>query len=137
MATATLKKHFRAIKRGHPGHRFQDHYEHQQHARNGRVSAGRIWMLALGVLAILVGIVLCVIPGPGLPFIFIGGGLLAAESKVVARAMDWLEVHVRAVWRWGKRHWDRLPLWGKIVVGGIALAASVGGTWFGWRLLHG
>ena len=100
MATGALKQHLQDLQRGRPGHRFQDHYEHEKHGAGGRGSSGRVWRLALGIAAVVIGVVLCVIPGPGLPFIFIGGGLLAAESRVAARVMDWLELRVRAVWRW-------------------------------------
>lgn len=137
MASATLKEHVRDLREGRPGHRFQDHYKHEKAgSRSGR-SKGRMWRLILGLAAIVVGIVLCVIPGPGLPFIFLGGGLLASESLIVARLMDWLELHVRAVWKWARKHWDRLPLWGKIIVGTLIVAGGAASTVLFYRLMRG
>jgi hypothetical protein len=137
MATATFKQHFLTLKRGKPGKRFQAHYKHEKQARHGHNSTGRIVRLVLGLALVGVGLVFCVIPGPGLPIIFIGGAFLAAESLIVARAMDWAELRLRALWRWGKDHWDKLPLWGKIVVATLAAAGAAAGMWFMWQLMRG
>ncbi|HUR56959.1 MAG TPA: PGPGW domain-containing protein [Opitutaceae bacterium] len=136
MVTASLKKNFREIKKGRPGHRFQDYYKREHRAHRRHRSRGRIWRLVIGILSILVGIILCVIPGPGLPFIFIGGGLLATESLFVARIMDWLEVRAQAVRRWAMRHWKAMPLWGRIIVGVIFVSGSVGSMVLFYRLMH-
>jgi uncharacterized protein (TIGR02611 family) len=136
MATGALKQHLQDLQRGRPGHRFQDHYEHEKHGAGGHGSRGRVWRLALGIAAVVVGVVLCVIPGPGLPFIFIGGGLLAAESRVAARVMDWLELRVRAVWGWARARWRRLPLGGKVAVAALLVAGAAGSMWVFWRWLH-
>lgn len=135
VATLTFKQHFRELQHGRPGKRFQLRYEKARKARHGRSAPGRIVRLVLGFAAIGVGLVLLVIPGPGIPFIFIGGGLLATESLVVAKAMDWLEVKGRAVAHWLESHWEKLPLWGKIVtvallVSVAAAAAYVAYQWF-------
>lgn len=137
MAATALKHYFRTLQRGRPGERFQERYARAKRARHGRSTKGRIARLVLGVLALLVGAVLMVIPGPGLPFIFLGGGLLATESLVVARGMDWLEVRFRAISRWARARWARLPLWGKIVVGAAIVTGGAAGTWMFYRLLAG
>lgn len=124
MASATFKEHFRELREGKPGHRFQDHYRHEKRQNRSGRSHARVWRLVAGVALVIVGLVLCVIPGPGLPFIFLGGGLLASESLFVARIMDWFELRVRAVLRWAKARWARLPLWSKIVVGALMVAGS-------------
>jgi hypothetical protein len=49
------------------------------------------------VLLLLVGIVLCFIPGPGLPLVLAGAAMLANRSRAVARTMDWIEVKLRKV----------------------------------------
>ena len=136
MVTAALKKNFREIKKGRPGHRFQDFYKHEHRAHRRHRSRGRVWRLAIGIVSLLVGAVLCVIPGPGLPFIFLGGGLLATESLFVARIMDWLEVKVQAVRHWGLRRWKALPLWGKIVVGVVFVSGSIGSMVLFYRLMN-
>jgi len=62
-------------------------------------------MPALGVVLILAGIILCFIPGPGLPLLIIGAALLAERSRVISRGLDWIEVKIRKVLRWGKWWW--------------------------------
>lgn len=137
MATVTFKEHLRELREGKPGHRFQDHYRHEKAESRSHRSRGRVWRLVIGIVAVVVGAVLCVIPGPGLPFIFLGGGLLASESLVVARVMDWLELRVRKILGWAKAHWRRLPLWGKIPVAILVVSGSVTGSILVYRLLRG
>jgi hypothetical protein len=136
MVTAGLKKNFREIKQGRPGHRFEDHYQHEHRAHARGRSRGRIVRLVLGLTALLVGVILCFIPGPGLPFIFVGGALLAAESLVVARLMDRVDVRVQAVRRWGIRHWKKLPLWGRLVVGVLFVSTSITSMVVFYRLMN-
>jgi hypothetical protein len=50
----------------------------------------RIGVAIAGVALILVGIVLLVLPGPGLLLIAAGLGLLATEFPAVRRFVDWL-----------------------------------------------
>lgn len=134
MASTTFKEHWRELRAGKPGRRFQDHYRHEKEESRTGGRGGRLWRLGLGILLVGVGLVLLLIPGPGLPFVFLGGGLLAAESLVVARIMDWLELRVRGVLRWAKVRWRRLPGWGKIAVSLMAAAFSAASMWvfFHW-----
>jgi hypothetical protein len=96
----------------------------------------RIVRIVLAVVMFAVGVVLVFIPGPAILFFLLGGALLAAESLVVARAMDWLEVRIRAAWRWGKTRWDRLPLGAKIAIAVAALVLGAAALWGGWMLLR-
>jgi uncharacterized protein (TIGR02611 family) len=50
----------------------------------------RIGVTVAGVVLILVGIVLLVLPGPGMLLIAAGLGLLATEFPAVRRFVDWL-----------------------------------------------
>ncbi|MDQ1463269.1 MAG: hypothetical protein QOC73_210 [Actinomycetota bacterium] len=64
----------------------------------------RIGVAIAGVALILVGIVLLVLPGPGLLLIAAGLGLLATEFPAVRRFVDWLlatrpAVAVRQRWQ--------------------------------------
>lgn len=137
MATATLKRQFHQLQRGRPGRRFQARYESAKKSRHGHNTTGRIVRLVLGFAALAVGLILMVIPGPGLPFVFIGGGLLATESLWVARAMDWLEVHFRKIWNWAHGHWEKLPLWGKVVVGTVIVGGGAASAFLFYRLMFG
>lgn len=100
------------------------------------MSVGRIWRLLLGTALVVVGLILCVIPGPGLPFIFLGGALLASQFKLIARAMDWFELRVRTVAGWALRHWKKLPLWARLVVGAVIVAAGFASMYFFYWFMH-
>lgn len=137
MVVPELRKNFRHIKRGRPGHRFRDHYAYERRTHRGRRSTSRILTLLLGIAAVIVGLVLCVIPGPGLPFIFVGGGLLAAESLMVARIMDWLEVKLRTVWKWGMGYWKHWPRWAQVLVGVLMVVGGIASSFLFYRLVSG
>jgi hypothetical protein len=92
-----LKRRWRRLKAGEPGARFQRQYREN---RGSRKSGLRRWgALAAGGGLILVGIVLLFIPGPGLLLIGVGAAVLARESRLAARGLDWLEVRGRRVIR--------------------------------------
>jgi hypothetical protein len=138
---ATLNFHFREhwqdLKRGRPGRRFQDRYERAraEESRGGAVK--RVAMIALAIVCLLIGIVLAVMPGPAVLFFFLAGGLLATESRIVARAMDWLEVRLRKIIGWARRHWRRLPTAGRVVLGTLAVAGVGAFAYLSYRLIQG
>lgn len=132
-----LTQQWRAFRRGPPGRRFLGSYErHQRSAKKGHW-AGKLLCVGGGALLIVLGLVFTLIPGPAILFFLVGGGLLARESPNVARAMDWIEVRVRAVASWCVRHWQALAGWqrGVLTVVGGALAAGVAYAvyWFFFR----
>jgi hypothetical protein len=45
----------------------------------------RVLMIGGGILALIAGLVLLVMPGPGLPLIVIGLGMLASEVPIVRK----------------------------------------------------
>jgi len=93
---ARLKQSWQDLKKRRPGHRFEERYE-QSRAKAGSGGGGRTIKLVVGILLVLVGIVLLVIPGPGSLFIVIGGAFLAEESRTVARFLDRTELAGRRV----------------------------------------
>jgi hypothetical protein len=104
-----LKKNWQQLKRGKPGHRFQERAE-----RNQRRGSNQRWLARwlepiAGVILALAGVVLCFIPGPGLPLIIIGAALLAERSLFIARVLDWIEVKLRKAMAWGKRWLKHAP----------------------------
>src|SRR5687767_5283777 len=111
-----FRESWRELKRGRPGHRFQDRYKRARNETPQSGTAGRIAKMVGAVVSLAIALLLVVFPGPALPFFFIAGGLLATESKTIARFMDWGEVRVRKLADWGKRHWRRLPTAGRIAV---------------------
>jgi|GEM_PF-2214339 len=84
----TLKKQWHLFLRSPPGQRFQDVHKRRT-AKQRDSSAGRKRGLVIaGIVICLLGVVALPLPGPG--SVVLAGGLmmLAAESVVVARALD-------------------------------------------------
>lgn len=138
---ATVQFHFRQywreLRRGRPGSRFQARYEHARQKEHRSGTAKRIFLFVLALVCLAIGAVLSVIPGPAIPFFIIGGGLLATESKPVARFMDWSEVRIRKLMAWGKRRWHRLPGWARVVLIGVGIACSLGTAYLSYRFVRG
>ena len=61
--------------------------------------------MALGVALLLGGLILMVVPGPGIPVLLLGAALIAQESARVARMMDKLEVSEAEAAREKSRSW--------------------------------
>jgi hypothetical protein len=133
-----FREHWRALQRGRPGRRFQERYER---ARKGKAQHGgaarRIVTIVLSIVCLAIGLVLTVMPGPAVVFFFLAGGLLATESRAVARFMDWAEVHLRQVWAWAKRRWRRLPRAARVALLVAAACFAVAAMYVGYRFLRG
>lgn len=132
---AELKRRVKHEMRGRPGRRFQDRYERarkKQEASKYR----RILNIALALVLAAVGVVLVFIPGPAVVFFFLAGGLAASESRLVARAMDWLEVKVRTVVGGLRRRWSRISRGGRAALIGAGAGVSLAGTYAGWWLVR-
>lgn len=85
-----------------PGERFQRRYwRHRGRNGNPRSIAARVASLSLGALLAVLGVLMLVLPGPGILALAAAGALFASESLRIARMMDWLEVL-------GRRGWARL-----------------------------
>jgi hypothetical protein len=59
----------------------------------------RIASLALGVVLTVLGALMLVLPGPGILCLALAGALFASESLRIARALDWIELRGRTIWR--------------------------------------
>jgi uncharacterized membrane protein YbaN (DUF454 family) len=138
---ATVNFHFREewreIKRGRPGHRFQDRYERAHCSQRKACATERICFLIAGLLALAVGVVLVVIPGPAIPFFFLGGAFLAKESRGIARLMDWSEIRIREVVAWVKPRWKRLPRGLRITLMLLGAGCSAASAYLLFRLTRG
>lgn len=129
----SLKKNWRTFKRGTPGKRFQSAYENARRHRKDTPLWFRILRLGLALVALALGVVFAVIPGPAFVFFAIGGVLLATESRRVSIALDWLELRLRELGRWARKRWDGLALFGRIVV--VTMGVMIGAmltTVTGW-----
>lgn len=98
-----LKQAWAELKKSRPGKRFQDLHDRRKSKR-------KAWqaplLLALGAVLTIAGVIMLVIPGPGLLFIFAGLAVIARESRWVAQALDGLELWLQpliersvGVWR--------------------------------------
>lgn len=130
-----FREHWRALKRGRPGHRFQDHYECARREEPGCGVGRRIALMVVAVICLAIALVLSVIPGPAIPFYILAGGLLATESRYVARGMDWAEVRARKLVAWAKRRWRRLSGTGRSVLIVMMACGSAATAYFGYWLL--
>lgn len=116
------------FKNGRPGHRFQDRYERNKERRAERSSFMRFLKPVAGISLIVAGVVFCLIPGPGLPLLLIGAGLMADVSLPVARGLDRLDVWTRAVISRIKRWWKSSSTAAKsaVILLAVFLVSGVG-----------
>ena len=122
-----LKKSWKVFKNASTGERFERLYE----ARKGQ-KASRLVFLVLGLLLLVGGVVLLVIPGPGLPLIAFGVALLAQQSLWLARLLDRLEPVLRRLASRGKSLWKKAatPVKAAIVSGAaLVVAAAIYGAY--------
>lgn len=123
-----FRDRWRALRRGRPGQRFQQQYELAQCEADACGPGERLVLMLVAVTALAIAVVLSVVPGPAIPFFVLAGALLAAESRTMARFMDWLEVLFRRGLAWSNRRWRRLTTVGRsvlLVLFGGVVAASV------------
>lgn len=126
-----LKQSWRAFEEDTAGQRFRDYYErrHQSHQSAWR----KALFIGGGLLIMAAGVFMMVAPGPGLLAIFVGAALIAQQSLLAARTLDWLELRLRELTAWSLTLWRRLPRMVKILlvvlvvvlVGALAFSAYV------------
>jgi hypothetical protein len=96
----------KALRRGRPGHRFQEWHRSQRRRVDGW---GRVLTAFLGLLLVLVGLLLMAMPGPGLLVALVGLTLLGSTSLTVARALDRAELWLGPAWRRLRQRWGNRP----------------------------
>jgi hypothetical protein len=132
-----LKPRWLTMPTGRAGHRFQDRYAE---AKKARAHAGwghrgrRFLLLFVALGSMIIGAFLMFLPGPAVLFYFFGGTLLASESLFMARLMDWAEVRLRSLWKWGERHWAQTPTWGRAAVITLVIYLGLSGAYLSYRL---
>ena len=100
-----FKQTWRRFKAGNPGQRFQQEFRRRHSA--GRSPIQKALLIVGGLLLMAAGFLLLFIPGPGLVFLFVGGFLIAQQSLVAARVLDWSEIRLRKLLAWSLRAWRR------------------------------
>ena len=132
-----FREHWRELKAGRPGSRFQECYAHarQQHGRCGL--AQRIMLILVATIFLAIALVLTLAPGPAFVFFILAGALLATESLVVARFMDACEVKVRRIGAWGNRLWRRLTRAAQVAVITLVGCGIIGAGFVAFRVFRG
>lgn len=88
------KRHGRDFMAARSGTRFQQRFRQRLQRSTWRV----LLSMALGIVLVPVGVVMLVLPGPGLLVLMIAGALIAGESLVAARALDRVDLAVSRTW---------------------------------------
>lgn len=117
-----------------PGERFRLYHKRlrEQHS-----TMCRACVILIGVVLFAVGVVLCFIPGPGVPVMLFGVALMAGESKKVVTLLDRVEPRARALGRKGVWLWRRLPMAVKGAAVFFCLAAGAAVALGGWLVFFG
>jgi hypothetical protein len=98
-----VKQTWRRFKAANPGQRFQQEFSRRQGASRSPIQ--KALFIVGGLLLMVAGFLFLFIPGPGLVFILIGGFLIAQQSLVAARVLDWTEIRLRKLLTWSLRAW--------------------------------
>jgi hypothetical protein len=116
-----LISNWRKLKSGQPGRRFQQRAARRRHDRSSRSLIRRFVEPASALILMGLGLFFCLVPGPGIPLLFLGAAILAERSRPVARALDWSEMKARKVIAYARAWWRRAPVRKKVavVLGGV------------------
>jgi hypothetical protein len=130
-----LKRQWCAFRSGKPGRRFQDRFDRNSRARASQSLLRRLLQPAIAIVLLLIGVVLTFIPGPAIVFYFAGAGILAGESRTLARALDWSELKERQVLRCLKHWWAQASPDAKQTVILVAFFAVMGAGYAAYRII--
>ncbi len=98
----SMKRDWKLLKEGEPGHRFQDRYHRRRKREKSNSGYKRFFIIAFGLIIIGIGIIFLFIPGSGWVIIIVGTGFIAGESLTLAKILDVGELMIRKLS--GKRH---------------------------------
>lgn len=129
----SLKRRWRSFADAEPGHRFRQRYNARRRGTHTRLSS--VLTMLGGIGLILIGTVLLVVPGPGIPFVAVGVALMAQQIKWLATAADWLELRLRTVVRGLKRMWQAAPVALRVVAATVALLAGTAAGYGAYRIM--
>lgn len=130
---AFIRERWRKFSRGRPGHRFQQRYDLNCKDRKKRHWTRFLKPIA-GLALFVIGVILCFLPGPGVPFLIVGGAFVADVSRPVARALDWTELTIRNCINRGRRWWKRLPKTSRYAALVLGACLACGGAYGGFKI---
>lgn len=100
--TVSVRKQWQHFKAMPSGRRFQTRYRMRRSDNSG--VARKVLMCGVGGLIVVAGIVMIVLPGPGMLAIGIGAVFIAQESLFAARVLDRIDLWATALYkRWRAR----------------------------------
>lgn len=99
-----IRAHWREFKKEKSGRRFESRFESR---RGAGTLARKVLMMGGGIALVLVGVIFLAIPGPGIPVLIIGAGMIAGESRAAARALDALEARIVAAGKRAQAAWKK------------------------------
>jgi hypothetical protein len=123
-----LKRSWQRFKAGTPGRRFQQQFDRRQ--ESGRSPVKKALLIGLGILFMAAGIFFLFVPGPSVVILLLGAVMVAQQSLLAARALDWTEIRIRKLLTWGSRVWRSSSPALKILLVILALIV-VGAVGFG------
>ena len=129
----SLKQHWRDLRNGRPGRRFQDRWKRNCQAQQAK--SLRFVQPVVAVLILCAGIVFCILPGPGLPLVLIGATLMAERSRPIARTMDAAEVKLRAFAIHARRWWRHASLIMRHTAVALAAFMLAGAGYAAYRII--
>jgi len=94
-----LAKDWKQLRHGKPGSRFIDFYRARADRRAEGWPLERVLILAAGIGMVVGGLAIGWLPGPGGFVAVIGAALLGAESRTIAKVLDYVEARLRDAWR--------------------------------------
>ena len=133
------KESWRRLKASEPGRRFDERYRHRREDGRGWRDPRRILYVVGGLLLVAGSLFMGVMPtppGPGTVAFLLGLGLIAGESRPVARLLDRGEVVARGLARRVGGVWGASAA-GKAVVVLVAAICSAAMLYVPYLLLFG
>ena len=127
------RENWRRFKESKPGHRFQDHYRHQQQSSSGRSNLRVILSIVGGFLVVGGGVIAVPGPGPGWLIILLGLGMIAGVSLSFASFIDRVEVKLRGLARRVVGIWVAWPALVKVL---MLLTILVCAVTLGYGIYH-
>ena len=133
------KEGWRRLKADEPGRRFAERYRRRREEGRGWRDPRRVLYVAAGLLLVACSLFMGMLPtppGPGTAAFLLGLGLIAGESRPVARLLDRAEVGARELARRVGGVWGSSAA-GKAAVVSVAAIFSAAVLYVPYRLLFG
>ena len=97
-----------------PGKRFELFFNHRQTLHSSFLR--RLSIIGGGIFFVIAGFIFLPTPVPGILLLFFGGSLLAQESLIAARILDWSEMRMRHFIMTSSRFWTKTHISLKVLI---------------------